>query len=304
MMTRLSAFFWNRAWLLLALGVFMWGLNSVASKLAVNEISPLMLVCLRWAIVCLLIYVLVRDKFSVAYTQLKRFSLRFLLMAGFGFTGFNALFYCAAYHTTSVNISLIQGTIPVLILTGAIILGYVKLHFEQVFGIVLSFVGICIVAIKGDVQNLFLLRFNSGDILILLACVFYAGYALSLRKKPDFEPLLFFFALSLMAFLTSIPLFLFELFYAPIYLPTLNGLGVLVFIAIFPSFIAQIFFIRGVALIGPSRAGIFINLLPVFGALASVAILHEAIAFYHFIALALVLGGIIIAEYKNYLRAV
>lgn len=68
------------------------------------------------------------------------------------------------------------------------------------------------------------------------------------------------------------------------------------YVGLLPSLLCQVFYIRGVELIGPSRAGTFYNLVPVFGALLSTVILDEPFSSYHVLALALVLGGIAIAE--------
>jgi drug/metabolite transporter (DMT)-like permease len=78
--------------------------------------------------------------------------------------------------------------------------------------------------------------------------------------------------------------------------PTPKGWLITLYIAVFPSFLSQLFFMRGVDLIGPGRAGIFVNLVPVFSAILAVLILGEAFQAYHALALALVLGGIVLAE--------
>jgi drug/metabolite transporter (DMT)-like permease len=79
--------------------------------------------------------------------------------------------------------------------------------------------------------------------------------------------------------------------------PDMRGWLVVIYIVIFPSLIAQAFYIRAVELIGANRAGLFINLLPVWGALLAVAILGEAFHLYHAIALIMILAGISLAEY-------
>ena len=59
---------------------------------------------------------------------------------------------------------------------------------------------------------------------------------------------------------------------------------------------AQIFFMRGVELAGANRAGLYVNLVPVFAALMAVLILAETMYFYHIASVAMVLGGIYLAE--------
>lgn len=63
--------------------------------------------------------------------------------------------------------------------------------------------------------------------------------------------------------------------------------------------VSQIFYIKGNELIGANRAGLFINLVPIFGTLLSVLIVGEQFQFYQGLALALVLGGIALAEYSG-----
>jgi len=65
---------------------------------------------------------------------------------------------------------------------------------------------------------------------------------------------------------------------------------------IFPSFTSQLFFMRGVQLIGPGRAGVFINLVPIFASALSVLLLGEKFGLFHAVGMVLVLGGIWVAE--------
>ena len=78
--------------------------------------------------------------------------------------------------------------------------------------------------------------------------------------------------------------------------PTQTGWIVVTLVTFFPSFLAQIFFIQGVDRIGPSRAGVFANLVPLYAALLAVLLLDEAFEWYHGLALGLVLSGIGLSE--------
>lgn len=86
--------------------------------------------------------------------KLKPQLLRIILMGIFCFTGFNALFYAAAHHTTAVNISIIQGSQPILVLIGSAILFFIAIHWQQTVGIVLTMIGIAIIALKGELSTL------------------------------------------------------------------------------------------------------------------------------------------------------
>ena len=90
-----------------------------------------------------------------------------------------------------------------------------------------------------------------------------------------------------------------EFWYGAGIVPDARGWAVVAYTVVFPSILAQVFYIRGVELIGPNRAGLFINLVPIFGTLMSVLILGEDFQLYHAAAMILVLGGIWLAEHSG-----
>jgi len=221
------------------------------------------------------------------------------LMGGCGLSFFNALFYQAAHTTSAINIGLMQGTMPGFIVLGSLIFFGVQVNKLKVFGLFLSFLGVVIIVSQGSLENLLSFSFNSGDILMLVACVFYSGFALGLKNRPDLSDLVMMGYFSLAAFLTSIPLFAVESFTSKVLVPTTAGWQIIVYVALVPSFISQILFMRGVQLIGPSSAGLYTNLVPIFAALLAISILDEIFSLYHLIAIVLVFAGIAIFEYKK-----
>ena len=144
-----------------------------------------------------------------------------------------------------------------------------------------------------ELQNL---SVNQGDLFMLIACFFYAAYSLGLSRRPQASALGLFFALAIVAWLTSLPLVAFETYQQGWQAPSTTGWFIVLLVTILPSLIAQIFFIQGVALIGPGRAGVFVNLVPVFASIMAVIFLRESFELFHAISLSLVLGGIWISE--------
>ena len=138
---------------------------------------------------------------------------------------------------------------------------------------------------------------------MLIACVLYASYTLGLRNRPQVPSLVFFTAMAIAAFLCSLPMLGYEVWAGSVEWPTAKGWAVLAFIVVFPSFLSQITFMRGVQLIGPGRAGLFINLVPLTGAFLAVVLLGEPLAAFHVVALALIIGGILVAELSGRRRA-
>ena len=233
----------------------------------------------------------------MAYAPVLRPRWRYLVLMGTcGFTAFNALFYAAAHHTTAVNLALIQGVIPVLVLLGGALFLRLKVTPLQLLGVAITLAGVAIVASRGQWCVLAGLDFNIGDVAILLASLLYAGYTLGLRSRPAVPPLVFFAAIAGVAALVSLPLLAAEVLAGRFFWPTPQGWLLIVYVGLMPSFVSQLSFMRGVELIGPARASVFINLNPVFGPALAVLLLGEPLHAYHVLALAMVLGGIWVAE--------
>jgi drug/metabolite transporter (DMT)-like permease len=290
---------WGQAYVLLILTTLMWGGNAIAGRLAVGEISPMVLTCLRWVIVVVIIIPLFGEEIRAEWPKIKERWIFIIFMGTFGFTAFNALFYAAAHHTSAVNLTIIQGAIPVLVLLGSVLIFGTRIIPLQVLGMIVTFVGVLIVSVRADPEILWTLALNIGDVWMLIASVFYAGYTLGLRRRPAISSLVLFAAMAVVAFATSLPLIALEFAQGTAQFPTPKGWLILLYVGLLPSLISQLFFIRGVELIGPARAGLFVNLTPVFGALLAVALLGEPFAPYHALGLVLVLGGIWLAERRR-----
>ena len=291
---------WARPWLVLGYMAFVSGANGVAARLAVGEVSPLCLVFLRWFVVAITLSMLLKRADWVELKSLIRdHAWRLTWMGALGYAGFNSLFYVAAYHTSAVNLTLLQSSIPALVLAGAALIFRMRIQWLQVAGMVLTFLGVLVISAKGDLARLSALRLDVGDAAVLLACVFYAAYTLGLRSRPKATPLVFFAGMAFASLASSIPLAGAEIVAGHAFWPSLKGWLVMIFIAFGPSFSGQLCFMRGVDLIGPARAGLTANLIPVFGAFCAVIVLHETFTAAHAIALLLGLGGIVLAEWPG-----
>ncbi len=256
----------------------------------------MLLVSLRWFGAVLLLMTFAHKKLIRDWSKLRNHIPTLALMGALGFTTFNALFYVAAYTTSGLNIGIIQGAIPVFVLIGAFIAYRTAVTSVQMMGVVLTVIGVCVVASGGNLGRLASLSINRGDYLMIIACLLYSGYALALRQFAAVSALSLFSIIALSALITSIPLSTIEFITGNLQWPTPKGWIIVTLITFLPSFIAQICFIQGVAAIGPGRAGIFVNLVPIFASILAVSILSEPFRAYHGIALALVLSGIWLSE--------
>ena len=287
---------YGNPWLLIALTCVFWAGNIIAARVAIGEISPMLLVSGRWAIASVILLCVARRPFLEDWPALAPHWLRVFLMGSCGFTLFHAVYYVSAYFTTGVNLSIIQGVSPVFVLMGAWVMWRTRVTTVQVAGCALTIAGVVIVATHGDVFALQDLNFRIGDLGVLIASMIYSGYALSLRNRPKSSALGFFVAMAFSGLLSSLPLVALEGLSGRILWPTQTGWMVLLYTAIFPSLLAQLFFIRAVEMIGPGRASLFYNMTPVLGAILAALMLHEPFEVHHAVALAFVIGGVTIAE--------
>lgn len=288
--------FYESPSLLLGLCGIFWAGNAISSRLAVGEITPLTLVFLRWVLVLSVLWPIYGAQVRAHWPEIKPRLTSVILMGTLGFTAFNVLFYLAGHYTTAINIGILQGAMPIFVLAGAFLAHGARVTLMQVAGVLITSVGVLVVATRGAPLAILEIEFNRGDLLMLAACVLYAFYAVALRKRPSMPGPAFFTLLALIAAVTSLPLLAFEALTAGLTMPTTKGLLVMAFVAIFPSCLAQLYFMRGVDLIGPGRAGVFLNLVPVFTAILAVVLLGEPFAMHHLIALVLVISGILLSQ--------
>jgi drug/metabolite transporter (DMT)-like permease len=287
---------WANPILLLVITTLIWSAHSIVGRLAVGQIGPMTLTCLRWAVALIPILIAARPSLRQDWPALRARWVYLAVMGAAGYTIFVALFYVAAHRTTALNLSIIQGAIPALVLIGARIFLGVRFTALQALGALVTMLGVGVIAAQGDPRRLAALAFNSGDVMMVVAAVLYAGYTIGLRQRPHVSGVSMLAGMAVAAFITSLPLVVWEIMSGGFVWPTRGGLLALAFVALGPAFVAQLTYMRGVELIGPGRAGVFVNLVPAFGAIMAVAILGEPFALYHVLALLLVVGGIAIAQ--------
>jgi drug/metabolite transporter (DMT)-like permease len=262
------------------------------------------LISLRWSVVAILVLLIWKRQILEALPVLRRHWLFIAVLGTVGLTGFNTLFYVAAYHTTATQLSILQGCIPIFVLIGAAAAYRTPARPMQIVGIAITIFGVLLVAIDGDIRSLRSISFNRGDLMMVVGCVCYSMYTIALHVRPKIPAIVFFAGVAMAAFLSSLPLLAVEVAANSFQWPTPKGWVILVVVAIFPTFLAQIWFMRGVQLIGPTRAGLFANLVPILGPLFAVGLLGESFAFNQAIALILVIGGIFIAEPRSRTAAI
>ncbi len=284
------------AYLLLTLTTLFWAGNAIAGKLAAGVVSPVALTFSRWAVAAVLIGFLAAPHLRRDLPALRHHALLVFALGALGFAAFNLLLYAALTHTTAINVTIEQSAMPVLIMVVNYVVFGQRIRALPVVGVVATIIGVVVTATRGSPLSLIALDVNRGDAIMMGAVALYAGYTVALRFKPAVHWLSLLFAMALAALAFSTPFYVFELAREGMRLPSVHGVLIILYTAVFPSVLSQLFFIRGVELLGSNRASLFINLVPIFGSLLAVLVLDEAFRGYHLLGLVLVLGGIALAE--------
>jgi drug/metabolite transporter (DMT)-like permease len=289
----------RNAYFLLLLTMLFWGGNAVAGKLAVGHLSPMLLTTIRWGMATALLVPIATGRLRAEWPLVRPHLAYLAALGAVGFSLFNALMYSALTFTSAINVSIEQAGMPMVIFLINFVLFSMKVSWAQILGLVLSVVGIALTASHGELARLAALDVNLGDGLMMVAVVIYGGYTVAVRYKPAISWQSMMLVLSASAFVTSLPFTAWEIATDRVIWPDAFGWGIGAFTAIFPSVLAQAFSIRGVELIGSNRAGLFINLVPIFGTLLAILFLGEDFHLYHALAIVLVLGGIWLAEHSG-----
>lgn len=293
----------SRPYVLLVLCNLFWGGNVVAGKAAVGNIDPYALMVLRWAGALLVLLPFAIEPLRRDWPTVRAKWWLYLFYGVVGYATFNVLVYIAAHYTSGVNNAIDQVTINILVMLFNFILFRTGVRALQLVGVAVTIVGVALTATHGDLSRILQLDVNFGDLLVLLASLAYAIYSIALRWRPRTNWLSFLFASFTGALFASI---VFQVTLGgglghladtvPQVTPT--GWLIVLYTVLFPSLISQMFYVRGLELIGANRASLFINLIPLFGAAGSVLLLGEQLQTFHVIAGVLIVIGIGLAEWS------
>lgn len=250
----------------LTLTALMWSSNFVIGRAVHETVTPATMNFLRWAIA---------------------------LLGLIGIAAFQTLCYVALAQTTALNTILLLSLAPLAIVALSWLALGERISRRQAAGMILSLGGAVVLILHGDAAALVGLRFNAGDLWMLLAVGLWAIYSVVLKGRPAEVPPLALHTSSVAAgTLRMLPLYAWDAALGN-GLPTAPAAWAAIgFVAVFSSAIAHALWVRGVASIGPNRAGVFIHLMPLFGAVLAITFLGEALAAYHVVGAALVLGGV------------
>ncbi len=287
------------SYLFLVLSTLFWSGNFVLSRGMHSSITPLGLSFWRWfvALIVLLIIVYKNLKSDVEIVK-KNFNFIFI-QALLGVTGFNTLIYIAMQSTTAINAVLVNSTIPVIIAAISWIVYKEKLSFRQFAGIIVSFSGVIYLMTEGKMFSLKSFNFNNGDLLVLCAAFTWAFYSSNLKKYPkDLNPISYLFAITVTGLVFIFPMYILEIISGKTFLINIPNISTILYVGIFASVAAFIFWNAAVRKIGANKAGPFVHLMPVFSITMAIIFLGEEFNDFHMFGMIMIFTGIMLTTFR------
>jgi drug/metabolite transporter (DMT)-like permease len=289
---------WNSAWTLLILANLFWAGNIVLGRGVVRVVPPIALAYWRWTGAFLIAFGFAWPYLRQDAPMLLRHWRMMLLLSATGIATYNTMSYIGLTETTALNVLLLQSAGPLVIIVWAFVLFGERPTLWQSAGILLSLIGVTVIAAHGSLGTLLHLSLNRGDVWILAAMAIYGIYAALFRRRPTAHPLSFLVATMGIGSMMILPFYVWEMAQGGRIQGGMPAWLALAYIAVLPSFIAYLFFNRGIELIGAARAGQSWHLMPVFGSILAVLFLGETFYAYHAAGIALIAGGIVLASIK------
>jgi drug/metabolite transporter (DMT)-like permease len=286
----------QQAYLLVCLTYLMWSLNIVLGRSAAGHIPPLTLSVWRWGLAALIMLPFAWPYLRRDWPVIRKHLPVVCFLGVTGTTGYAAASYWGLQYTEAINGLLIQCTMPMVVgITAYFMLGE-RLRFVQVAGIVVSFAGVLVVLLRGDVSALHSISFNRGDLWFIGATLIFAAYSPLLRKsRLALHPLSLLASTTIAGVVLMIPLYLWEAAQTGMPATDAKTISIVLYVAIFPSILAYVCFNRGVQLAGPNPVAALYPLIIVFGTVLSILLVDEHPQLFHAVGTVLIVCGVLLA---------
>ncbi len=281
---------------------FFWSGNFFAGKVAhFSDLTPFKLSFFRWLFALIILLPFTYSKILKDIDYYKKNLFLMTIIAILGVTIFNSFTYISLKTTLVINSTLMASVAPVMIIGFSWLVFRTTTTNFQFAGIVLSLLGAFTIILKGNIDNLFNLYFTSGDLWMFAAVVSWCIYSVLLKKiDTSISQLATLEVLIIIGLIFIIPFYIFESINSS-FIPS-NNIDFLIisYVAIFASIVAFFSWNKGVSIIGPNRASLFLHLIPIFSSIWAIFFLEEKFAFFHMIGVLFILTGIILSNIKIY----
>ncbi len=291
----------TKAYLFLILASLFWSGNFIVGKIASSyEVPPFSLNFYRWLFALLILLPFTYKEIFLNKNHIFQNFKLFIILGITSITIFNSIVYYSLYYTQVISGILMISTIPVWILFFASIFKIERTNLFQILGVALSLLGVLFIISKADIEIVKEIKFNKGDLSMVVGMLSWAIYSALLRKKKHpFSQIVLLEIIIIFGLIFLIPIYFLEMnFGNKIVLewPFILTLG---YVVLFPGIFAFLFWIKGIDIIGANRAGVFLHLMTIFGAIMAILILGEKFMFYHFLGAIFIIAGITLSNTTN-----
>jgi drug/metabolite transporter (DMT)-like permease len=286
---------------LAVLATLIWSGNFIVARGVYKDIPPVSLNFYRWLIASLIILPFALKYWSREWNVVKKAVPYFFWISLTGIALFNSFVYIGAHYTSAINLALIGTTSsPIMSVIFARIFLQEKIGRLKLAGMLLCITGVLFLLCKGDFQNLLSLRFDTGDLWVLLAAFCFSVYNTLVKKKPAaVSPVNFLFIIFSFGTIMLIPFYLYEISKTPAVQWSMNlGLSVL-YLGLGASVICFLIWNIAIHKLGAGRTALFGNLIPVFSSIEASLILHEEFTWVHITSMLIVFTGILLANLRQ-----
>jgi drug/metabolite transporter (DMT)-like permease len=278
----------------------LWSVNFVIASGIKGHIPPVGLAFWRWTIACVVLAPFAIKNTIKSWIDIKK-NIRFLaLTAVLGITIFNTLIYFAGKTTSAVNLSLIAISIPLFIVALSRIAFKEKISNAKIIGILTIILGVLILITKGSLQSLFQIQFAMGDLLMLIACLFFASYTILVRLKPKELPSkVFLFSIFVLGILFLFPFYLVEhLYYKKVVFDS-TTIFATTYVGTLASLVSYYLWNEAITLIGTQKTALIYYLIPVFSGILAYFFLDQAIVLTQIISIGIIITGLLLTNRKR-----
>ena len=283
---------------MLICATLFWAGNFMIGKFAfISNIPPMSLVFFRWSLVWLIL-IPFTYKEIIKYKKVILGNLPLLFFLALTSVGlFNSFTYLSLVHTQVINASLFNTAIPAIIILLCFLFKIEKTNRYQIFGLIISVLGILSIITKLNLEILLSLNFNKGDLIMIGGVISWGLYSSFLKKKKFTLPLLtLVHILCTFGLIFIFPQFLFEFSQGLKIDLNFNLFYILIFLALFPSIGSYYCWAGAVSIIGANRAGIFLSLIPLFSTIMAIFFYNEQFKFFHLIGAILIILGLFLSN--------
>lgn len=275
--------------------MLLWGSIFPIGKMLLMSMSGASLALYRFiiAVISLGTYMKLR---RITLPKLSLFQWLILLLVGmFGVGGFNIALFSGLQQTSATNAALIMSLSPIVTSLLNAILSQKWLTKIQCISLFLSFSGVALVITHGSIDRLLDLNINHGDLIMVMAMLMWSCYTICSQKLNSWASTIPYTQITMAAGLLSLLIFSVMQVESHAWqeIQTFSAIGFveLLYLGLFTTVIGYLFWIQGVSDLGPTRASIFYNLVPVFAALISL-VFGQTITDSQFLGMGIVLLGL------------